>query len=82
MLKYLKNDKLDPTTNPKRMKNDDVRICVINMMCVLHNVMKVGHSLSLDSFVTFLESKLGSCYGHFALQIYYVFPSSGEYLPF
>ncbi|KAI0228809.1 hypothetical protein LSAT2_020747 [Lamellibrachia satsuma] len=41
ILKYLKNDKLDPTTNPKRMENDDVRICVINMMCVLHNVMKV-----------------------------------------
>ena len=41
ILKYLKTEKLDPEQHKELMGNEDVRTCVINLMCILHNVMKV-----------------------------------------
>ena len=41
IFKYLKTEKLDPVQNLKLMDNEDVKVSVINLMCILHNVMKV-----------------------------------------
>ncbi|KAK2181358.1 hypothetical protein NP493_403g09011 [Ridgeia piscesae] len=40
ILKYLKTEKLDPEQHKELMGNENVRTCVINLMCILHNVMK------------------------------------------
>ena len=41
IFKYLKTEKLDPVKHSKLMLNEDVKECVINLMNILHNVMKV-----------------------------------------
>ena len=41
IFKYLQTEKLDPGKNSKLMDNEDVKVAVINLMCTLHNVMKV-----------------------------------------
>lgn len=55
ILKYLKHEKLDPKIHPTCMDDEDVKLTVINLMCTLHNVMKVSNYIAVDKVIENFE---------------------------